>query len=66
MINQTVTINVLSEAGAISELTFCRSSGQYGTLASILSGDVLDSHYPNIFILYLLGVSIEKNFLSTP
>ena len=33
MINQTVVINVLSEPGAIFELTFHPSSGQHGAIA---------------------------------
>ena len=33
MIDETVTINVLSEPDAISKLTFRSSSGQHGTIA---------------------------------
>ena len=33
MIDETVTINVLSDPGAISKLTLRPSSGQHGTIA---------------------------------
>ena len=32
MINEIIAINILSEPGAISELTFRPSSGQHGTI----------------------------------
>ena len=41
MIDEAVTINVLSEPGAISKLTLRPSSGQHGTIAL------------NIFAIYL-------------
>ena len=46
MIHETVAINVLSDPGVISELTFRPSSGQYGTITL------------NFFAVHMLILSI--------